>query len=761
MRRFNIILTTNNKSGPFDIYYTSEGENVLAPLVSGNYATNISSSQLVSGVNILADYGVSNIYVVNNKETCQSIQNLPQTPQNNPYTCINLISKNNCGVAKDIQYIDCEGNTQTLTINAFSSVSYKGKINTTTCISSNCTDCITTIPDPQYCKYYSIRNPCTDVAVDIKYIDCSGVSKVVKIGPNQTIIIQAIADTVYNYGGNCGIPPDIDEIPDPYNPNPNATCKNFIAVNKCSIPAIISYTDCNNDVVTLDIPAGASIPYSSFSSDYKCISGDCSCLKIYTPIQACEFDFLILGEYTPTIPPVPSPKYSIIPSNSKFQYKEGDTITLNVENTETTNIINGVTLYWRVFFYTLNSNDIITTSGSVVITNNKGSFNIIANIDNVVDANKFEIIFVRLYSTSNTPDDEFIAETKAITIEDTTIPSPLKICGVRAYDTSTYRYSYTANHQAIPPNLQPSPTLYYVPGTNNQVTHDYKFFKDDSITSNRVPVATTALTTTQFPYVGDFPWITSQYFTGSVVTRVGGIKLTTVESNILKTFTSDNRGNYVYPLNNQILTWENNTRSGTDDYYSNGFISDVDTSIPWVKNLYPGGGYTYIVPRNSTYALTGSISFTFRGNDTGGDDQQGPAVFRIFGVLEKSTNPQNPFLWTRIGSTTMSQLDNNTIRQNGSDGQDRAVFAYNMQQSLIWFDFDMVGNVQFDLKAQTDAVLSKGEFVRFTLYWQDINGVFLPQEGSSYAKRGANDLKFTIGNPSKPSMFSIIDKTLR
>ena len=204
MREFNITLTTNNKSGPFDIYYTSEGENVLASLVTGSYATNILASQLLSGVDIFADYGVSNIYVVNNKETCNSIQSLPQTPKSNPYTCINLITKNNCGEAKDIQYTDCNGNTQTLTINAFSSVSYLGKLNTTVCISSNCTDCITTIPNPQYCKYFKIVNKCSDIAIDIKYIDCSGNSKVIKIAALGTIIIQALEGTVYYYGGGCG-----------------------------------------------------------------------------------------------------------------------------------------------------------------------------------------------------------------------------------------------------------------------------------------------------------------------------------------------------------------------------------------------------------------------------------------------------------------------------------------------------------------------------------------------------------------------------
>lgn len=777
MREFNIKLTTNNKSGPFDIYYTSEGENVLAPLVSGSYATNISASQLTTGVDILVDYGTSNIYAVNNKETCNSIQSLSQTPKNNPYTCINLITKNNCEVAKTIQYADCKGNIQTLTISPLDSVSYKGKINTTICTSPNCDNCITTIPNPQYCKYYSIKNPCTNVAIDIKYIDCSGASKVVKVGPIQTIIIQAIADTIYGYSGDCGTSFDEDEIPDPYNPNPNETCKDFIAVNKCSLPAIISYTDCDGNISTLDIPAGASVPFSSFSQDYKCYSGDCSCLTVYTPTQTCGFNFSILGSYTPEVPPPPIPKYTLTPkttfvSGKGFTMNEGEEITIEVA---TENVDTGTSLYWGIFFYTGNANDLATTTegnidtGTVTINNNKASFKIKAKADNLTEPNGDQIIFARLYPTSGRVYEELLAESKGISIIDTSKTIPLVICGVRAYDTNIYSYSYTDNYVAIPPNRKPFPNIEKSNNTNSN-NHRYVSLKNGIPDSSGTPMASTVLSPTTFPYTGDFPWIDKADVTGSTNGTSVGFRT--------ETFSADNRGKYVYPLNNQILTFENTTYTNTNSYYSNGFKADVSgVDVPWIKNVYAGGGYTYVVPRTSTYALTGSISFSIKGNDTQGSpfsvqglsivydyqtDQQGPSVFRIFGVLEKSTDPNNPSLWTKIASTTMSKLDDDIIIANGRNVKKKHnVFAYRQQSDLIWFDFDMLRLVEFDLKAQTDATLFKGEYVRFTLYWQDVNGVFEPQDLTRYAYRGANDLKFTIGNPDKPSMFSIIDKTPR
>ena len=773
MREFNIKLTTNNKSGPFDIYYTSEGENVLAPLVSGSYATNISASQLTTGVDILVDYGTSNIYAVNNKETCNSIQSLSQTPKNNPYICINLITKNNCEVAKTIQYTECNGNTQTLTISPLDSVSYKGKINTTICTSPNCDNCITTIPDPQYCKYYSIKNPCTNVAIDIKYIDCSGASKVVKVGPIQTIIIQAIADTIYGYSGDCGTSFDEDEIPDPYNPNPNETCKDFIAVNKCSLPAIISYTDCDGNISTLDIPAGASIPFSSFSQDYKCYSGDCSCLTVYTPTQTCGFNFSILGSYTPEVPPPPTPKYTLTPkttfvSGKGFTMDEGEEITIEVI---TENVNAGTILYWGIFFYTGTADDLATSSegnintGTVTIdSKGKASFKIKAKADNLTEPNGDEIIFARLFPTSGRVFEEMLTESKGISIIDKSLSPVLIECGVRAYDTNryTYVYSITDSTIAIRPDYSSYPFSFK--DISSGVQNQYFFLKNGN--NNIIPYASIAsarLTPNEFPYKVDLPFTGSSvltgYFNSGVNTRT-------------ETWSGGNK--YVYPLNSKVLYWDNTTYKNTNNstFYLDGFSKDT-TSTPLLKLSNNNNWYEFLTPRTSTYALTGSVSIEIAVGDNqtygeivfGNGDQAGPAVFRIFGALEKSTDPSNASSWQKIAFTEMEEIPATILQQNPYnprnpsffDRTQGSAFLYNRNEQILWYDF-LQSNVTVNLKVQTDALIDEKTSVRFTLYWQDLNGVFA---GIGDIKRGSNYVRFTIGNSSKPSMFSIIDKTKR
>ncbi len=743
MRQFEITLTTNNNSGPFDIYYTSEGTNVLAPLVGGGYATNIPASQLTTGVNILADYGVSNIYAINNKETCNSIQNLSQTPKINPYACVTYLVKNSSSETATISYIDCSGNTQTGTVPPFTTGNFTTSNGTPTCV-SNCSG-ITSTPDPKNCKYYTISNPCSSVAVDVKYIDCSGSPQIVKLAPNQTLTIQAISNTIYGYSGNCGTKFTKTEIPDPYNPNPNSQCQEFIAINNCSLPAIISYTDCGGNISTLDIPAGSSVPYSSLAQGYTCHSGDCNCLAVYTPTQTCGFDFSILGSYTPEVPPAPIPTYKLSPS--KLTMNEGETISVAVD---TTDVNDGTSFYWDIYSFaptSFTTDDFNALNGTVNISKNKGSFNIVAKNDLTTEED--QIFGVQLWTNSNRT--QSLAESKLITLKDTSKTPPPIICGVRAYDTNIYKYNYTDNYVALPPWRPSYPTNFGVEAELAGTRHSYSFTTNNYSNYN-IPMATTVLTPDTFPYTTDFPWVTSGSFTSSIFESI----IVTTD----KTFTEDQRGKYVYPLNNQILTWENNTykNQNSSTYYTDAFISDVPTnSTPWIKGLYNGGGYAYVVPRTSTYALTGSVSFSFRGNDTGGSDQKGPSVFRIFGVIEKSYTPFSPYSWTKVAYTTMSQLPDNILFQNSY-----TKFAYNPQQSMIWFDSDMDEEVSFELKAQADVSISAGNYVRFTLYWQDINGVFIPRDYyNPYAYRGANYLNFKIGNPSTPSMFSIIDKTLR
>jgi hypothetical protein len=69
MKRYTVTLTTNNLSGPFNIYYN---DNIIADLEIGGNASNIPASTLMSGVSILVGDNVTNISLLNLKNNCNN-----------------------------------------------------------------------------------------------------------------------------------------------------------------------------------------------------------------------------------------------------------------------------------------------------------------------------------------------------------------------------------------------------------------------------------------------------------------------------------------------------------------------------------------------------------------------------------------------------------------------------------------------------------------------------------------------------------------
>jgi hypothetical protein len=175
------------------------------------------------------------------------------------------------------------------------------------------------------------------------------------------------------------------------------------------------------------------------------------------------------------------------------------------------------------------------------------------------------------------------------------------------------------------------------------------------------------------------------------------------------------------------------------------------------QKITRNGGTTrvYYVSRTSTYSITGSIPFSFKGDDTQDnpgfpffeDDQAGPSVFRIAGVLEKSTTPNNELSWQYVTHTTGSLITNSY--QQIPDAR----FKYNQQESTVWFDNKMDSDVQINLAFQSSVILTTGEYVRFTLYWIDLCGAFY---GLNVDGRGSKQLTWSIAPNSK---FSIKDNT--
>ena len=722
MRKFKVTLTTNNNSGPFDIYYVSNNESVLAPLVTGSYATNITANQLLSGVDIQADYGVSSINVFNLKDTCNNIASITQTPEVNPFECIAYLVKNNSISSVTIQYTDCSGNIQTITIGPGGSGSFNGLLDSATVISGD-PNAVIIYPDPQYCRFYNISNLCPDIFVDIKYIDCNGKRISISIPPNTTTLVKGISGTLYNSGGNCGIDPSIIPTVDPN--APQGECTIYKAVNKCdNTNIIVKYTDCENEVQTLDLPAGSTQTFTSLFNKYECISGNCSCLSVVTQTSTCGFDFSI-ATYTPPTPVVPTPKYTLTPT--ALTMNEGSSITVNIA---TENVADGTSLYWGIFFYTGTSGDLDTPStGTVTIDKGKASFTITAKADLITEPNGDQTIFARLFPTSDRNYNDMLAESKAISIKDTSQAPIPKIYEVIATDPNSYTYSYTDNQVSIPPYIPCSPntTLGQDRGFlfARSANHKYSYFKN-AVAQSSVAMASVAFAPSTFPHrtvPGLNPSTTSMRFTSSAY-------LTSLSPEI--TFSGGDQR--TYPINQSILTFDNIIKN-----------SEPIPTVYQTLTVRNGEMRAYFVPRTSTYSITGSIPFSFRGDDTQDDpalvsDQAGPSVFRIAGILEKSTTQNNELSWQYITHTTGSLIGN----PYGQIPDTR--FKYNQQESTVWFDFKMDSDVQMNLAFQSSVSLDAGEYVRFTLYWIDLCGAFY---GLNVDGRASKSLTWNIGYNSR------------
>ena len=85
MRKFKVILTQDNKSGPFDILYNINDNIYIADLFSsGLPAENIPSSSLGDGIDIFIPFSTNNILIKNKKETCDNFQQITISPINVP-----------------------------------------------------------------------------------------------------------------------------------------------------------------------------------------------------------------------------------------------------------------------------------------------------------------------------------------------------------------------------------------------------------------------------------------------------------------------------------------------------------------------------------------------------------------------------------------------------------------------------------------------------------------------------------------------------
>jgi hypothetical protein len=273
--------------------------------------------------------------------------------------------------------------------------------------------------------------------------------------------------------------------------------------------------------------------------------------------------------------------------------------------------------------------------------------------------------------------------------------------GVKAATPASFRYEYiTQNADAIPPSIVPDSDL-----------NVYTWYKNGNIQSG-VAMASTVVVESNWIY-----------------NTISGLPITPISMSMtwsggVRNYDFDGRigDEYRKVYGFDLLTFSS---TGSSDLYNNEL--SPDTFAP-INNVY-----MYKVPRTSNYVVSGSIRFGLLGHDA--DD--GPSVFRIAGIVESSTTPEDNSSWTYVAHTRLTPVGN-PFTSNGE------AIAYNQNESAIWFDFDMAALVKFDLKLSTIAPLTEGTYVRFRLYWIDMSTFHIQQVGA-YA---ANYLVFTIDSNS-------------
>jgi len=123
---------------------------------------------------------------------------------------------------------------------------------------------------------------------------------------------------------------------------------------------------------------------------------------------------------TPTItlidPTYPTYAFGVIPAS----INEGSAGTFNVT---TTNIINGTTLYWTL---ATNAGDFSTINGSVIITNNTGSFSVTPTADLTTEGAEAFTVKIRIGSVIG----DVVATSNTVTINDTSTSPPTYAFGV-------------------------------------------------------------------------------------------------------------------------------------------------------------------------------------------------------------------------------------------------------------------------------------------------------------------------------------------
>lgn len=244
--------------------------------------------------------------------------------------------------------------------------------------------------------------------------------------------------------------------------------------------------------------------------------------------------------------------------------------------------------------------------------------------------------------------------------------------GIKAYSTSSYSFESYAGRTVASPIEVPANT-----GAGY-------FFKINGSTSNTngIPMASISYPALNWPYY-------SSGHQGLDYFSFGGIQ------------TDRGTGSaYVFDL----LDY--------NSFYG-GYNTEPETST--YENI--NGKNYYVVPRSGQYAISGSIGFSFGGQDS---TTVGWSLFKAVGVVESSTNPYDDNSWSYVTDTVLTSLGNPT---GGGGGW---TYAYNSTTNTIKFDADMYSrwNFSLDMRNTSPVTLTAGQYIRFRFCFIDTGNGF-------------------------------------
>lgn len=139
-----------------------------------------------------------------------------------------------------------------------------------------------------------------------------------------------------------------------------------------------------------------------------------------------------------------------------------------------------------------------------------------------------------------------------------------------------------------------------------------------------------------------------------------------------------------------------------------GYNTELDPSTYQNYN----GEYYYLIPRSGDYTISGSLNFSFKGSDAG----VGWSLFKVVGIVEKTSTPDTQSSWSYVASTTLTSLG------NPSGGGTGWGYQFDSVSNTIKFDADMYSNWNFNLNIPSATVvnLTAGEYVRFRFHFIDL-----------------------------------------